>query len=171
MTHKEKIKVLCWSSRKHLWGKAEEFGRKGRGVVRCWGVVEASIKSITIIAMCQAVINKQGMVWTAARVDLMVWVQMAFSHQHCPLAYCRVCVCVWQDSVCGSETKRAHRWTEQLRWMLTCFSGTPCRLKIHCLFVPNKRMIMQVFQKKKTSHSYTLLHDTSSVFKLHINQH
>lgn len=53
-------------------------------------VGDASIKSITIIATCQVVINKQGMVWTAARVALMMSVQMAFSHQHCPLAYNRV---------------------------------------------------------------------------------
>lgn len=47
---------------------------RGRGVgevVRGGGWGEALIKSISIIAMCQAVINKQGMVWTAARVDLM----------------------------------------------------------------------------------------------------
>lgn len=48
----------------------QEFGRNGRRGVE--GLGEALIKSISIIAMCQAVINKQGMVWTVARVDLMV---------------------------------------------------------------------------------------------------
>lgn len=72
------------------------LGQTGGEWLRCWGVGESLIKSISIIAMCQAVINKQGMVWTVARVAQRVWVQMAFSHHHCPLAYCRalVWVCV-----------------------------------------------------------------------------
>lgn len=43
-----------------LFRDTKEFGKNGRRVVKCTGEAESLIKSINIIAMYQAVINKHG---------------------------------------------------------------------------------------------------------------
>lgn len=52
------------------FARGGHIGRKAEAQVSAVG--EAFGKSISINILCQALINKQGLVWTAARVDVMV---------------------------------------------------------------------------------------------------
>lgn len=131
------------------------IGRKAEAQVSAVG--EAFGKSISINILRQALRNKQGLVWTAARVDVMVWLQMAFSNPHCPLASCTA----FGLSACGLKLIRA---PDGLKSRDSCWhafwSSSQAWESIVC-FVPSKRMIVQVLPRLScvTHHQYS-----SSVF-------
>lgn len=59
-------------------------------------------------------------------------------------------------SMCGS-TLRERQMDRKAEMDANMLSGAPCRLKMYCLFVSNKRMIMQIFQTLScmTHHQYS----------------